>query len=38
MKSARRYRVLEELNVRPSVGYLKIVREKKTDKGGDYRG
>jgi molybdopterin-containing oxidoreductase family iron-sulfur binding subunit len=38
MKSGRRYRVLEELNVRPSVGYLKIVRDKKTDKGGGYRG
>ena len=26
MASGRRYRVLEELNVRPSVGYLKVVR------------
>ena len=38
MNSGRRYRVLEELNTRPSVGYLKIVRDKKTDKGGDHRG
>jgi molybdopterin-containing oxidoreductase family iron-sulfur binding subunit len=27
MASGRRYRVLEEINVRPSVGYLKIVRQ-----------
>ncbi len=27
MKSGRRYRVLEELNTRPSVGYLKVVRD-----------
>jgi Fe-S-cluster-containing dehydrogenase component len=27
MASSRRYRVLEELNVRPSVGYLKVVRD-----------
>jgi molybdopterin-containing oxidoreductase family iron-sulfur binding subunit len=33
MKSSRSYRVLEELNVRPSVAYLKIVRNKETDEG-----
>ncbi len=38
MKSSRGYRVLEELNVRPSVVYLKIVRDKGTDKGGDRHG
>jgi molybdopterin-containing oxidoreductase family iron-sulfur binding subunit len=38
MKSSRSYRVLEELNVRPSVGYLKIVRDKETGKGRDRRG
>lgn len=27
MASGRRYRVLEEINVRPSVGYLKVVRQ-----------
>ncbi|MEO8593130.1 MAG: TAT-variant-translocated molybdopterin oxidoreductase [Candidatus Solibacter sp.] len=40
MNSGRRYRVLEEINTRPSVGYLKIVRAKKTDtdKEGGARG
>jgi molybdopterin-containing oxidoreductase family iron-sulfur binding subunit len=38
MKSGRSYRVLDELNVRPSVGYLKIVRDKKTDKEGGRHG
>ncbi|HSB16361.1 MAG TPA: Fe-S-cluster-containing hydrogenase [Bryobacteraceae bacterium] len=33
MKSKRTYRVLEELNVRPSVGYLKIVRHHEPGKG-----
>ena len=28
MANPRRYRVLEELNVRPSVGYLTIVRNR----------
>ena len=38
MKSRRSYRVLEELNVRPSVSYLKIVRNKETNKAGDHHG
>lgn len=33
MKSKRTFRVLEELNVRPSVSYLKIVRQKEPDRG-----
>ena len=33
MKSNRRYRVLEEINVRPSVGYLKIVRQEQREEG-----
>jgi hypothetical protein len=31
MANPRRYRVLEELNVRPSVGYLTIVRNRPED-------
>ncbi|REJ96454.1 MAG: 4Fe-4S dicluster domain-containing protein [Planctomycetota bacterium] len=31
MNTPRGYRVLEELNVRPSVGYLRIVRNRETD-------
>ncbi len=38
MKSGRRYRVLEELNVRPSVGYLKIVRQEAPGKGEERHG
>lgn len=38
MKSSRRYRVLEELNVRPAVGYLKIVRQDTPGKGEDRHG
>ena len=38
MKSKRRYRVLEELNVRPSVGYLKLVRDQPEGEGGEHRG
>ncbi len=33
MRSRRRYRVLEEINVRPSVGYLKLVRNKEEAAG-----
>jgi len=33
MKSNRNFRVLEELNVRPSVSYLKIVRQPAAGKG-----
>jgi molybdopterin-containing oxidoreductase family iron-sulfur binding subunit len=32
MRSGRRYRVLEELNVRPSVSYLKVVRNRPAGK------
>ena len=38
LKSKRSYRVLEELNVRPSVTYLKIVRGRKTDNEGGRHG
>jgi molybdopterin-containing oxidoreductase family iron-sulfur binding subunit len=38
MKNRRRYRVLEEINVRPSVGYLKIVRRSDGDQKGEHRG
>jgi molybdopterin-containing oxidoreductase family iron-sulfur binding subunit len=38
MKSKRSYKVLEELNVRPSIGYLKIVRKNSPDKGGNRHG
>ena len=38
MKNKRRYRVLEELNVRPSVGYLKLVRNQPDREGGKHRG
>ena len=34
MANPRRYRVLEELNVRPAVGYLTIVRNAQR-KGGN---
>ncbi|MCC7176244.1 MAG: 4Fe-4S dicluster domain-containing protein [Bryobacterales bacterium] len=38
MTSARRYRVLEEINVRPSVGYLKIVRHESAAGGEKQHG
>ncbi|MBI4906572.1 MAG: TAT-variant-translocated molybdopterin oxidoreductase [Acidobacteria bacterium] len=38
MNSLRRYRVLEEINVRPSVGYLKVVRQGETNEGGSRHG
>jgi molybdopterin-containing oxidoreductase family iron-sulfur binding subunit len=38
MRSGRRYRVLEELNVRPAVGYLKIVRNRRETKEGEPHG
>ncbi len=38
LKSVRSYRVLEELNVRPSVRYLKVIRNKETNKAGDHHG
>ncbi len=39
IKSGRSYRVLEELNVRPSVSYLKVVRRGKAGReGGTHRG
>jgi molybdopterin-containing oxidoreductase family iron-sulfur binding subunit len=33
MRSNRRYRVLEEINVRPSIAYLKIVRHGRQEGG-----
>jgi molybdopterin-containing oxidoreductase family iron-sulfur binding subunit len=30
-KSGRHYRVLEEINVRPSVGYLRLVRNRQPE-------
>lgn len=38
VKQPRRYRVLEEINVRPSVHYLKIVRRGAETKQGDQHG
>jgi molybdopterin-containing oxidoreductase family iron-sulfur binding subunit len=38
LNSPRSYRVLEELNVRPSVRYLKVVRNKEMNKAGDHHG
>ncbi len=34
MQSPRRYRVLEEMNFRPAVGYLAVVRNRTETKGG----
>jgi hypothetical protein len=36
--SDRHYRVLEELNVRPTVGYLQLVRNRPQDAGGEHHG
>ena len=36
--SDRHYRVLEELNVRPTVGYLEIVRNRPQADGGEHHG
>jgi molybdopterin-containing oxidoreductase family iron-sulfur binding subunit len=38
MRSGRRYRVLEELNVRPAVSYLKIARNRPETKEGERHG
>jgi len=38
MRSKRRYRVLEETNVRPSAGYLKLVRNRPAGKEDEHRG
>ncbi|MBI2220121.1 MAG: TAT-variant-translocated molybdopterin oxidoreductase [Acidobacteria bacterium] len=38
MGGARTYRVLEELNVRPSIGYLKLVRQGTPDAGDGHHG
>jgi molybdopterin-containing oxidoreductase family iron-sulfur binding subunit len=38
MRSGRRYRVLEELNVRPSVSYLKVVRNRPETKEREHHG
>lgn len=38
MRDPRRYRVLSELNVRPAVGYLTIVRNRDENPGGEHHG
>ncbi|HWR14135.1 MAG TPA: 4Fe-4S dicluster domain-containing protein [Terriglobales bacterium] len=38
MRDPRRYRVLSELNLRPAVGYLTIVRNRDENKGGEHHG
>jgi len=38
MKSPRRYRVLEELNFRPAVGYLQLVRNRTETEGSGHHG
>ena len=38
MASQRRYRVLEEINVRPSVGYLALIRNRTEKSGGGHHG
>ncbi|MCP5112835.1 MAG: 4Fe-4S dicluster domain-containing protein [bacterium] len=38
LASSRRYEVLEEINVKPSVGYLKLVRQRSADKEGERHG
>jgi len=34
----RHYHVLEELNIGPSVGYLKIIRDRQAEQGGKSHG
>jgi molybdopterin-containing oxidoreductase family iron-sulfur binding subunit len=38
MRDPRRYRVLSELNVRPAVGYLTVVRNRDENTGGEHNG
>jgi molybdopterin-containing oxidoreductase family iron-sulfur binding subunit len=38
MRDPRRYHVLSELNVRPSVGYLTVVRNRDEKQGGEHNG
>lgn len=38
MRDPRRYRVLSELNVRPAVGYLTMVRNRDEKQGGEHNG
>ncbi len=38
MRAKRRYRVLEEINVRPSVGYLRVVRNRPAEETGERHG
>ncbi|HWR35898.1 MAG TPA: Fe-S-cluster-containing hydrogenase [Clostridia bacterium] len=38
MRDPRRYRVLSELNVRPAVGYLTVVRNRDEKPGGGHNG
>jgi molybdopterin-containing oxidoreductase family iron-sulfur binding subunit len=38
MRDPRRYHVLSELNVRPAVGYLTVVRNRDDNQGGEHNG
>lgn len=38
LRSSRNYQVLEELNVRPSIGYLKLVRQHPVEGEGEHNG
>jgi molybdopterin-containing oxidoreductase family iron-sulfur binding subunit len=38
IKSGRHYRMLEETNVKPSVGYLGVVRNRDENEGGTHHG
>jgi molybdopterin-containing oxidoreductase family iron-sulfur binding subunit len=38
VRDPRRYRVLSELNVRPSVGYLTVLRNRDEKQGGEHNG
>jgi len=38
LRSSRRYYVLQEINVRPSIGYLKLVRHRPAEGEGENHG
>lgn len=38
LRSSRRYYVLQEINVRPSIGYLKLVRHRQAEAEGEHHG
>jgi len=38
VEDPRHYHVLEELNARPTVGYLTMVRNREEEKGGNHHG